>query len=551
MREDKLSFKIKFLTFTLIFLVFFSFPFVSAQSIWGSSTGTTTWSVSVADDLRACGEDEVDKYTETVSIRIENGVSARATVHKQSTQGMLSGNTLSIGRVGPFRDEGGYTTIPGAKIIFTADCSSFTSTYDWDYEGDFEDESGEKYRCSGSTTINGRRTDAGKGQCSIGSTTTTVSTSEETPKTALSAQEQLFKKEAEEKISSLFESILKSDIAAKRICRGNPSINVCNPAFCSKNARCLEQVNTNLKLAESWGLIDEEYKSAVNEFNEAYKVLMELNAKQNVKESTLKISEFKSISLKSEGATFEKVATQLGISNKPALLIPQEKIAAAEAAEKAIPQEEAEAILAKKRAFRPLFGRAEGEKPAFEAPVVSGNGYYNAQFFEEAPEEFSIQKLSDNKVYIVSGGGEQAVFEGIGVHTGTYSIMPMIDASTFKRTVTTGKPQEGFSAEVIGGNTDWGRVEVKTVADLETGKEVLVPQVYVKEDAEPGEKEVKLEIKQNGQKIAEIPVIVDVQEQPAPEKISLLWPLIAVILVVAAAGAAYYFLVMKKVKKKR
>ena len=114
---------------------------------WNTYQGTVTWQVTVIEDQTGC-QGPVLTNTYTVPIQFRGNSAVMGDIGHGSAGGTFtSGNVLHI----PSRsvaDPPGESTLSPYDVLFTGDCSAFTTLYKWDYTGP-------DGACSGTTKLNG------------------------------------------------------------------------------------------------------------------------------------------------------------------------------------------------------------------------------------------------------------------------------------------------------------------------------------------------------------------------------------------------------------
>jgi hypothetical protein len=115
---------------------------------WSSYVGESQWNVIATEDDSSCGGHiSHTQYTMTMQHNLTFAVMGN--VGHGNVSGTFEGNTLHIkSRVVP--DSGGESTLSAYDVVFSSDCSSFTTMYSWDYRG--------RGSCSGTTKLDGTST---------------------------------------------------------------------------------------------------------------------------------------------------------------------------------------------------------------------------------------------------------------------------------------------------------------------------------------------------------------------------------------------------------
>ncbi len=138
----------RFLIMTVIVALLVS-TVVSAS--FQSYSGVTRWKVDVVDDETGCG-DSVNRDTRTVSIKHNYQVVSVSDLGHGPSSGTISRDVLSFpSRV--ISDGAGSSKLSAGEVIFSADCSSFSGGYTWNYKDS-------QMSCSGNTQMRGTRLDA-------------------------------------------------------------------------------------------------------------------------------------------------------------------------------------------------------------------------------------------------------------------------------------------------------------------------------------------------------------------------------------------------------
>lgn len=141
----------KLLLLSLVFVL--CLQIVAAAWSWENYVGNSRWQVDVTEDETGCGG-VIETNPVTVSLQHNREIVDISDLGHGKVRGTFSGNTLSMpSRTIP--DGAGSSKLSAVDITFTADCLKFSGRYRWDYADS-------QSRCSGSTTLNGLRTD-GKG----------------------------------------------------------------------------------------------------------------------------------------------------------------------------------------------------------------------------------------------------------------------------------------------------------------------------------------------------------------------------------------------------
>ena len=147
----KIFISIKMRLFNLaIIIIILIIPSIHAWS-WDSYEGKTTWDVKVTVDEKGCGG---TVYSNSRSLTITHKKSAAdlTDVGHGPVSGTFSGNILTIpARTIP--DGSGKSDLGMATVMFTTDCTIFTTKYPWHYHDQYQD-------CSGTTSWDGKRTDS-------------------------------------------------------------------------------------------------------------------------------------------------------------------------------------------------------------------------------------------------------------------------------------------------------------------------------------------------------------------------------------------------------
>ncbi|MBI4440535.1 hypothetical protein HY639_00040 [Candidatus Woesearchaeota archaeon] len=133
-------------TFFLVALLVLS-PVVMSYS-WQNYEGVTQWHVTVSDDELGCGGG-VKTKDYAVAIQHNKEIADVGTWGHGSARGTFAGNILRIpGRT--IRDGAGNSKLSELALEFTLDCGGFGGSHRWDYADSM-------MRCSGSTTVQGKR----------------------------------------------------------------------------------------------------------------------------------------------------------------------------------------------------------------------------------------------------------------------------------------------------------------------------------------------------------------------------------------------------------
>lgn len=197
---------------------------------------------------------------------------------------------------------------------------------------------------------------------------------------------------------------------------------------------------------------------------------------------------------------------------------------------------------------------------SYTAEEVSPNGYprldylYRTGSYMAFPATSSMSSYDTPLTILETGTGGLAPLEGIGMHQGEEAPLPPINPNTLSTKTVSG----GYSASAKNAE-DLGKVDIKTVKDPEINEEILEINLELKEGLQPGKKLLTLEIKQNGEVVGTIKLVVDILppdpyivEDPisaSRSSFDTLFKIFGVIVAISIIVAV--FSVIKSVKQKR
>jgi hypothetical protein len=137
----------------LLALTFGGLAGAQTPGTFSTHVGVTQWNVDVTEDETACGSSGLKMANYVLSIQHNSEIADVGNWGHGPARGTFYDNRLRM----PARsipDGSGTSDLHAFDLLFTEGCRSFNGSYRWDYRDSYT-------QCSGTTTLKGRRMDAG------------------------------------------------------------------------------------------------------------------------------------------------------------------------------------------------------------------------------------------------------------------------------------------------------------------------------------------------------------------------------------------------------